>query len=218
MPDERLLCAASLVRQGSRVADIGTDHAYLPIYLVESGRSPSAIASDIRVGPADSARKNVAAAGLCDRIEVRLGDGLSGIAPDEVDDIVIAGMGGETIAAILQGAEWVKDAHYRLILQPMTRAEDLRRYLLTNGFEIDEERVVPDGRRLYTVMAATYTGANPVTDEAAYYRGKLPPEGMALLKKDIARLQKKADGCRAAGKEHEAATYTALIDRLEASL
>lgn len=218
MPDERLLCAASLVRQGSRVADIGTDHAYLPIYLVESGRSPSTIASDIRVGPADSARKNVAAAGLCDRIEVRLGDGLSGIAPDEVDDIVIAGMGGETIAAILQGAEWVKDARYRLILQPMTRAEDLRRYLLTNGFEIDEERVVPDGRRLYTVMAATYTGANPVTDEVAYYRGKLPPEGMALLKKDITRLQKKADGCRAAGKEHEAAIYTALIDRLEASL
>lgn len=218
MPDERLLCAASLVRQGSRVADIGTDHAYLPIYLVESGRCVSAIASDIRVGPADSARKNVTTAGLCDRIEVRLGDGLSGITPDEVDDIVIAGMGGETIAAILQGAEWVKDAHYRLILQPMTRAEDLRRYLLTNGFEIDEERVVPDGRRLYTVMAVRFTGAGPVTDEVAYYRGKLPPEGMALLKKDITRLQKKADGCRTAGKEDEAAIYTALIDRLEASL
>lgn len=218
MPDERLLCAAQLVRQGSRMADIGTDHAYLPIYLVESGRCPSAIASDIRVGPADSARRNIAAAGLADRIEVRLGDGLCGIAPDEVDDIVIAGMGGETIAAILQAAPWVKDSRYRLILQPMTRPEDLRRYLLISGFEIETEQVVQDGRHLYTVMAAAFTGADPVTDEAAYYCGKLPPEGAGLIKKDIARLHKKAEGCRAAGKADEAAHLQQLIERLEGSL
>ena len=83
MLDDRLLCAASLVRPGSRVADIGTDHAYLPLYLVEQGLCPSAIASDVRPGPADSARRHVSEAGLSDRIAVRLGDGLVGIAPDD---------------------------------------------------------------------------------------------------------------------------------------
>lgn len=218
MPDARLLCAAELVRPGSRMADIGTDHAYLPIYLVESGRCPSAIASDIRKGPAESARKNIAAAGLADRIEVRLGDGLCGIAPDEAEDIVIAGMGGETIAAILQATAWVKDGRYRLILQPMTRPEDLRRWLLTNGFTIDTERVIRDGNHLYTVMAAGYTAAPPVTDEVAYYRGALSADGHAFLQKEIARLHQKADGCRAAGKADEAARLQQLIDRLEGSL
>ncbi len=215
MPDTRLLTAATLVRPGSRMADIGTDHAYLPIYLVESAICPAAIASDIRPGPADSARKNVATAGLSAQIDVRLGDGLSGISPDEVDDIVIAGMGGETIATILQAAEWVKNAHYRLVLQPMTRPEELRRWLLTNGFAILCERLVADGHHLYTVMAAEFTGAAPVTDEAAYYRGALGADGRPFLEKEIARLRKKTEGLTAAGSTEEAATLQNLIVRLE---
>lgn len=218
MLDDRLLCAAALVRPGSRVADIGTDHAYLPLYLVKQGICPTAIASDIRPGPADSARRNVEAAGLSDRIDVRLGDGLTGISPDEVDDILIAGMGGETMAAILQGAGWVKHPRYRLVLQPMTRPEQLRRWLLTNGFSLQTEQVVPDGRHLYTVMAAGYTGAAPVTDEAAYYRGALGTEGQAFLRKELERLKKQANGCRLAGNDAKAAHLQQLIDQLEESL
>ena len=218
MLDNRLLCAASLVRPGSRVADIGTDHAYLPVYLVKHGICPSAIASDIRRGPADNARQNVAQAGLSDCIEVRLGDGLAGIAPDEVDDIVIAGMGGETIADILQAAVWVRHARYHLVLQPMTRPEQLRRYLLTNGFALEQEHVIQDGRHLYTVMAASYTGAPPITDEAAYYRGALGADGRDFLQKEIDRLHRQEQGARLSGNEPEAARLKILIDRLEDSL
>ena len=219
MLDDRLLCAASLVRPGSRVADIGTDHAYLPLYLVEQGLCPSAIASDVRPGPADSARRHVSEAGLSDRIMVRLGDGLVGIAPDEVDDIVIAGMGGETIAAILQTAPWVKSDRYRLVLQPMTRSEQLRRWLLTNGFTLLTERVTQDGKHLYTVIAAAYTGAPPVTEEVAYYRGALTGEdGAAFLAKEIVRLTKQQAGCRVSGNQPQADRLQQLIEQLEGSL
>lgn len=118
MLDIRLQKVAALVRPGSRLADIGTDHAYLPTALVQRGVCPTAIASDVRPGPVQAARRTVEAAGLNDKIDVRLGDGLEPIRPDEAEDIVIAGMGGETIAAILAAAPWVKDGRYRLICSP----------------------------------------------------------------------------------------------------
>ena len=132
--DQRLSAVAALVRLGSRLADIGTDHAYLPVWLVQNGVCPAAIAADLRPGPLEAARRHVAAAGLEDRISLRLGDGLAPVFPGEADDIVIAGMGGETIAAILAAADWLADARLRLVLQPMSRAEETRRWLLKNGF------------------------------------------------------------------------------------
>ncbi|MGI6264848.1 MAG: class I SAM-dependent methyltransferase [Acutalibacteraceae bacterium] len=216
--DDRLRRVAAQVRPGSRLADIGTDHAYLPIHLVSAGICPSAIASDLRIGPVESARRHVAAAGLSERVQVRLGDGLDPVAPDEVDDIVIAGMGGETIAAILGAAAWIRDERYRLILQPMTRPEELRRYLLTNGFSLLRESVARDGGHLYTVMTAAFTGAAPVTDEAAYYRGALGVDGREYLQKEIDRLKKKEHGCRLAEKTDEADRWRDLIERLEGSL
>lgn len=218
MLDERLRCAASLIRRGSRVADIGTDHAYLPIQLIREGICPSAIASDVRPGPAGTARRNVQAAGLDGVIQVRLGDGLSPLSPGEADDIVIAGMGGETIAAILQAAGWVKDGRYRLVLQPMTRPEKLRQYLLTGGFSLLREAVVRAGGHLYVVMSAGYTGAPPVTDEAAYYRGALGKDGAAFLQKEIDRLRRQEAGWQSAGREQQAARLHQLIARLEESL
>ena len=194
MLDQRLQTVASLVRNGSRLADIGTDHALLPCSLVLQGHCPSAIASDIRVGPADAARRSVAACGLAEQVEVRLGDGLSTVLAEEVDDIVIAGMGGETIAQILEQAPWVKHPHYRLILQPMTRAERLRRYLFEQGFSIETECPVSDGTHCYTVIAAIYTATPFVPEEAVCYVGKLPlPEGEAFLSRVSARLQKQQD-------------------------
>lgn len=218
MLDKRLRCAASMVRPGSRIADIGTDHAYLPLHLVQAGLCPSAIATDIRPGPAASARRHAEAAGLEDRIAVRLGDGLSCLAPDEADDIVIAGMGGETIAAILDAAPWVRAPRYLLVLQPMTRPEKLRGYLLTHGFAIREERVVEDGTHLYTVMTAVYTGDPPVFDEAAWYRGALATAGQPFLKKEIRRLHQQEKGRRLAGLTEEADRLARLIRQLEESL
>ena len=169
--DKRLSAVAVLVRPGSRLADIGTDHAYLPVHLVQAGVCPSAIASDIGAGPLDAARRTVTENGLTSEIALRLGDGLSTVSADEVDDIAIAGMGGETIAAILEAVTYVKDRRLRLILQPMTRAEDLRRWLLHNGFSILEEHLIIDGRHLYPVMAAEYIAAPPSEDEVLIYGG-----------------------------------------------
>ena len=174
MLDSRLRLAADFVRQGSRVADIGTDHAHLPVALIREGRCPSAIASDIRKGPTENARRNVEEAGLGEVISVRLGDGLQTVAADETDDIVIAGMGGETIAAILEAAPWVRDAHYRLILQPMTRAERLRSYLFGAGFVIDEERVTCVGGHWYTVLCVRYDGTVTEASEALCFVGRIP--------------------------------------------
>lgn len=191
MLDFRLQTVASLVRQGSRLADIGTDHALLPCVLVKSGRCPSAIASDVRVGPAEVARRSVLAAELSEKIEVRLGDGLATVAAAEVDDIVIAGMGGETIAAILQAAPWTRCERYRFVLQPMTRAEKLRRWLFENGFEIEQERIADDGRRCYTVLCVSYTGNAFEPTEALCHIGKLPlPEARSFLERVCRRLKK----------------------------
>lgn len=169
--DKRLSAVAALVRPGSRLADIGTDHAYLPVHLVQAGVCPSAIASDIGAGPLDAARRTVTENGLTSEIALRLGDGLSTVSAEEVEDIAIAGMGGETIAMILEAAPWVQDGEIRLILQPMTRAEDLRRWLLHNGFTVLEEHLIIDGRHLYPVMAAQYTASPPCEDELAIYGG-----------------------------------------------
>ncbi len=203
MLDSRLRIAAEFVRQGSRVADIGTDHAFLPVALVSEGRSPSAIASDVRQGPAENARRNIAEAALSDRISVRLGNGLATVGPDEVDDIVIAGMGGETVAAILEQAPWVKNERYRLILQPMTRAEKLRAYLFQNGFTVEEERVTCVGGHWYTVLCASYIGRMIEADEALCYVGRIPlPSGDGYLQTVENRLLRQL-----AGKPTDETTY-----------
>lgn len=217
MLDKRLRCVAGLVRPGSVLADIGTDHAHLPVWLVKEGVCPRAVAADIRIGPAAAARHSVEAAGLEERIDVRVGDGLAPLCPGEADDIVIAGMGGETIASILEAAPWTKDGRYRLILQPMTRHECLRRFLLTGGFGILSEQIVQEGRRRYLVLACAYTGAPPVTEEAAYYIGRLPlPEASAYLLSQAARLRRQAQGlARRADGAGEAARLEAIAREME---
>lgn len=196
MLDSRLRLAADLVREGSRVADIGTDHARLPVALVAEGRCPTAIASDVRRGPVDNARRTVEQAGLTAAVSVRLGDGLQTVQPDEVDDIVIAGMGGETIAAILEAAPWVRAERYRLILQPMTRAEKLRAYLFAHGFAILSERVTRVGRHWYTVIHAAFTGEVAAADAARCYIGRIPlPEGDGYLQVVENRLQRQQRAC-----------------------
>ena len=114
----RLRSVAGLVPPGARFADVGTDHAYLPVWLLQQGIIEHALVSDLRPGPLDRARSTAARYGLAERMEFRLCDGLSGIAPAEADTIAIAGMGGETIAAILAAAPWVREQGCLLLLRP----------------------------------------------------------------------------------------------------
>ena len=167
----RLRMVADMIPVGAVLADVGTDHAYLPAALMLEGKIGSAIAADLRQGPLSRAKETVREYGLNGKIAFRLCDGLSGIRPEEVNAVSIAGMGGETIAAILEAAPWVQNEGIRLILQPMTRAEDLRRWLLTHGFSVLEEHLIIDGRHLYPVLAAEYTAAPVCEDEVAIFGG-----------------------------------------------
>lgn len=195
----RLAAAAALVPAGARVADVGTDHGYLPIRLLESGRVPSAIASDLREGPLAAARENARRAGVADRIDFRLCDGLAGVAPGEADAVVVAGMGGETIRDILKGAPWTRAGAHALILQPMTKAGALREYLYLGGHRITAERLVRDGGRLYVVLSAA-GGAAPrprtpgvyLAGEPALHRGD--PLERDYLDAHIRRLRRALSG------------------------
>ena len=126
-PPSRLLSAAKFVRQGAYVCDVGTDHAYLPVYLVLTGRAARALASDINKGPVMRAKKSVIKYGVSDKIDVALSNGLAGAESYPVTDIIIAGMGGELIASIIDAAPWTKNTSIRLVLQPMTHSEILRK-------------------------------------------------------------------------------------------
>lgn len=211
MTSKRLLQLAAFVREGSWVADIGSDHAHLPTWLVQTGKCPGAIATDILNGPVARAKQTVNAAALEDKIEVRMGDGLAPVLPHEVDDIVIAGIGGETIVSILDAAPWIRDPHYRLVLQPMSHAEDLRRYLLTHGFAIEQETSLCEGDHLYTVLCAAYDGSTPINDPVLWHQGKLTWEhDEAFLEKVCQRLLCRAEGLSKQGKSEESAALRAL--------
>ena len=133
-----------MVRKGVVAADIGTDHAYLPSYLVLSGICPRALACDLRKGPLENAAETLERRNIADKITLRLSDGLDELSPGEADDIIMAGMGGILIAKLLERTEWVKNKNIRLILQPMSHAEEVRLFLCNNGFDIIEERTCRD--------------------------------------------------------------------------
>ena len=153
----RLRAVAELVRSGAFVADVGTDHAYLPIALVKEGRARGAVASDINEGPYLSATRNVREQSLEDKITTLHCAGLSGIDKYSPTDILICGMGGELIVSIIDAAPFTKDSRIRLVLQPMTHAEILRKYLYDNCFEIVAERIVKE-EKLYQIICAEYNG------------------------------------------------------------
>ena len=215
--DKRLQAVASMVRHGSRLADIGTDHAYLPTALVMQGVCPSAIASDVRQGPLESAKHTVETYQLEHLISLRLGNGLETIKPHEADDIVIAGMGGETIAAILEAAPWVRSAAYRLVLQPMTRAEDLHVYLWNSGFAIEQEKTLHDGNHDYMIMTACFTGEKREFSVAQTYIGALHPRRDATyLQHVVNRLRRQAEGIRSSGDVGQADYWQAVAEKIQA--
>lgn len=185
----RLALIAGWVRPGAKLADVGTDHAYLPVWLTIHGRVSFAIASDLRKGPLERARETGRTYGA-QRIDYRLGNGLAFIRPDEADTIVIAGMGGENIAAILSAASWTADGRHTLLLQPQTRAEELRRFLMEHGYAITREALVCDRGILYPVMEV-HRGEMALSTGQLWGGAKLlrDPLGERYIIEKIIRLQ-----------------------------
>lgn len=172
--DGRLGRAADFVREGAVVADIGTDHAYLPIYLLLQGKIKFAVASDINRGPLDSAKRNAAKYGLTSKMRFTLANGLDGLPleDDGVSDIVICGMGGELIAQIIGASEYTKKAGVRLILQPMSYPERLREYLAKSGYRIVDEGLCEAAGKLYTCILAEYDGVAREFSVSEYLLGE----------------------------------------------
>ncbi len=206
--DRRLEAAASFGRRGKRVADIGTDHASLPIYLVGNGIAPSALACDINKGPLKAAQINISEAGLSEKIETLLTDGLKGVEPYAPEDIYILGMGGELIWRIVNDSPISRSAGVRLILQPMTHAHDLRKGLYDNGFNIADETLVSDRDRVYHIIAAEYDGNVLEYTETELWLGKKNiARGREELKNISAvyahAMEKKIKGYAEAGKRDD---------------
>lgn len=205
--DARLAAAASFVRRGGAFADIGSDHAYLPIHLLTEGRIDRAVVSDIGEGPLAAARAHLEEAGLLDRVRLIRTDGLRGLAEEGLTDIAICGMGGELIVKILSEASFVRRAGIRLILQPMTHTADLRRFLYENGFLVEEERFALSAGRVYTCLSVGYNGKSRSLSAAEAEFGLCPlpvdPEQRALCRRYLARrlaaLEKQVKGRSAAG-------------------
>lgn len=195
----RLRMVANLVPEGVPLADIGTDHAYLPAALIQEDRIPSAVAADLRQGPLSRARATVQSCGLTGRIAFRLCDGLSGICPQEADTVVIAGMGGETIATILEAAPWTKEAGKTLILQPMSSMSDLRLWLIEHGYWIREERLAQEGDAIYTALLVTGGQMEPMTPAELWVgRNSRDPLRGIWLDRWLEKTRRALDGLRKA--------------------
>ena len=207
--DKRLSAAAEMVPHGARLADIGSDHAYLPIALCLDGKIEYALASDINEGPVASAISNVRANGLLDKISVVRADGLDLARAFDPDCISILGMGGELIVSILDAAAWIRDERITLVLQPMTHAEIVAKYLADNGFYIKDEKIVKDGERsgkLYRIMCAGYDGIARRISEADAYIGAINldrgnAEALEYIDKTVRSLGVRIEGQKKAGKD-----------------
>lgn len=212
----RLALLAQWVPQGAALADVGTDHGYLPIALTLEGRLRRAVASDLRPGPLGRGRAAAERWGVGGRIDFRLCGGLSAIRPEEIDTISIAGMGGETICAILQAAPWTADGAHTLLLQPMTKAPELRLWLTGHGYAICRERLAEERGTLYPVLEARagrqtlspgrlWAGADVTAD----------PLGDRHLIRQIVRLHMALAGVkRSAGAEKKAEGLRELMTAL----
>lgn len=219
---ERMFMAAKMVRQGSIIADIGTDHAYLPAWLVLNNISPSALACDVRKGPLENARKTVENYGIENKIALRLSDGFDNIRPDEARDFIMCGMGGTLMEELVSRTEWLKDNSKRIIVQPQSHSEDIRRFFVENGFEILFEDACTDGGKLYCAMTAEYTGKTTEKPISYIYSGELTkcrkPEARRMLESTVSRLKTKLDAAKNHGTAEDAEYLEKVITELEAAI
>lgn len=214
---KRLMAAAGFCRKGSFIADVGTDHAHLPIYLYQKGMISGAVAADINEGPIERARVNIRANRLSDKIDTVLCDGLSKLESYSPKDVFILGMGGELIAKIIDNAPFVKDESVRLILQPMTHWEILRKYLCENGFTIVDEALVKEDR-IYRIIVAEYSGDCEEYSEVELIIGRLNIERRApllyeLVERSLDVINERIKGKLSGGAD--ASAEVALAEKLE---
>lgn len=219
-PDDRLMLCASFVRENTTLADIGTDHAYLPVWLAKSGKIKSAVAADIKEEPLLRGKATIQKYNASNKVSTRLSNGLQEFRETDADDIVIAGMGGEMIVSILKNCSWAKNESKHYILQPMTKSHILRKYLYENNFEILKEETAVADKRVYSVMLVKYTPEKINYQEYEFYCGKLNPKeketDKLYIEKVITSLNKKAKGLKhtQAGK-NEAEHLEDIIDKLK---
>ena len=209
----RLRAIADLVPPDCRcLADIGTDHGYVPAALLLAGRVGRAVAADVGALPLDHARRTAARCGVEDRMDLRLGDGLSVLSPGEADVIVIAGMGGDTIAGILAAAPWSRDGPL-LLLQPMSRVCELRRWLPEQGYAVRAETLVQDKGVLYPILSAAGGTMAPASEAQAWGGFLLESDPLwgRYLSDRILRLRRAAAGLERARDPALAVKRTALL-------
>ena len=202
---KRLLSAANFVRQGAYLADIGTDHAYLPLFLLDRGVIGRAVCADINEGPLASAVENARECGLSDRITFKLTNGAIGLSDMGITDYAICGMGGELIAEIIDASEHLKEKGVHLILQPMTKQAHLRRYLAKEGFSILSEDYSHEAGRYYLTILAKYCGTvREISDFEAEFGTPPRDEGRTAqmrgyFEAKIRTLKKIRDGKKSSG-------------------
>ena len=200
--DIRLRTAADMVPVGSRLADIGSDHAYLPIALCLENKIECALASDINEGPVAAAVANISKNNLSGRIKAVRADGLDAAEEFAPDCVTILGMGGELIVSILKKADWIRHEDVTLVLQPMTHPEILAKYLAEQGFCVTDERIVCDGGRddrIYRVIKAFFDGQARILSESEALIGKINLERldgttMAYVRRNIRVLETRIKG------------------------
>lgn len=214
----RLKTAAELVRPDRKTVDVGTDHGYLPAFLVMNGKTDCAIAADIGAGPLENAKKTIEKYGLSDKISTVLSNGLEKI-PDDTEEIIICGMGGTLIAEILGKAEWIKHKNIHLVLQPMTHSYDVRKFLCENGFYIDTEKFCTDDGRDYVVISAYYSGEIAVRDDFYYYFGDKVTDATETEKSYIKRqyfyVRSRFEGLKKSGNDAEAEIFEKVLSALK---
>lgn len=180
----RMSALAALVTPGARLADVGTDHGYIPVFLCQTGMIPSAIAMDVNCGPLQRAEAHVAESGLEDRIETRLSDGLEKLRPGEADCVLIAGMGGNLMRRILSDGRNVLDTVRELILQPQSEIPRTRQFLRELGYRIMDEDMVEEDGKFYFIMKAHKVEKDGPGQQNSAKRQRLEDEfGPVLLKK-----------------------------------
>ncbi|NBI70907.1 SAM-dependent methyltransferase [Clostridiaceae bacterium] len=215
---KRLHVIASFVAPGSAVADIGTDHGYIPVYLVKEGIAPRALAMDVRKGPLERAKEHVREHGLSDRIALRLSDGLSGLKPGEADTVIIAGMGGKLVMRILEQGRHVWDSVKHFILSPQSDWGETRRFLEQAGFRIDGEAMVEEDGKFYVVMAVSRGEMR--LSRACYYEygkdliGKKDPALFRCLDREKRTVGAILEGLSEAQTENMRKRQAALKERL----
>lgn len=215
----RLLACCRFVNPGDRVADIGCDHGYLGIHLLQTGIASSMIEADINRGPLDAARQNAAKFGVKEKMTFHLSDGLQRI-PRDFDCMVCAGMGADTIISIIRHAsDWLKDPRYRLILQCQSKRPELRQWLYDEGFRINRETLAKDGKFVYSIMEVVYDPGHGIAPAQTYITPQLLEDNHPLLPEYYERVKSGIEltifGLKRAG-DHRLPIYENILRDLTA--